>query len=246
MVGSGRAGGCWPRPTAQAAAVRLFVQCAHGAPAAMSHSARRSWRPWLRSASWWGACRWPSRSPARTPHDLVTIAADIRQGLDVLASTRRDIRAPAQSAGRLRVVMEAPDAGRAAHPGRALRSSAAASTGAAGRVAGPRHAAGGRSLVQRHGERFQLHEVLRQLPRRAGSRPAGRSRRTPATSLTGSRPALWMDERHAFALLADELENVRGLAVGLPAAGHPGAGCSALLGPLPGGAGALRRGFHLI
>ncbi len=196
---------------APSAAAQLFVQCAQRAhgdvafdePELAAVAEICQLVGGLPLAIEIAAARTRTLSPA-------TIAADIRQGLDVLASTRRDIPARQRS---LRAVFESSWARLTPAEQRTLAALSVFRGGfsadAAGRVAGPPAPLVDRSLVQRHGERFQLHEVLRQFAAEKLD-PAGGAQQVHAAYFAEWAAACaQMDQRQAFALLADELENVR-------------------------------------
>ncbi len=138
------------------------------------------------------------------------IAADIRQGLDVLASTRRDMPQRQRS---LRAVFESSWARLAPVEQQTLAALSVFRGGftvvAAGRVAGTLAPLVDKSLVQRNGERFQLHQVLQQFA--AEKLDVADPARQAHTSYFADWIAACaqMDERQAFVRLADELENVR-------------------------------------
>ncbi len=138
------------------------------------------------------------------------IAADIRQGLDVLASTRRDVPERQRS---LRAVFESSWLRLTPAEQQTLAALSVFRGGfsaeAAGRVAGPLTPLVEKSLVQRDGERFQLHEVLRQYAaEKLGA--AHQARQGHAGYFADWAAACaQMDERQSFLLLADEMENVR-------------------------------------
>lgn len=114
---------------------------------------------------------------------------------------------------------------------------------AAERVAGPLAPLVEKSLVQRDGERFLLHEVVRQFSGEKLDDPA------PAPQDHGACFAAWTEaqtqseEPPWFARLAGGMENVRGLAVGLRISRY---GCADGHGRFPqalsGRAGPPRRG----
>ncbi len=196
---------------APSAAAQLFMQCAQRARADVDFDA-----PELAAVA--EICQLVGGLPlaieiaaARTRTlSCATIAADIRQGVDMLASTRRDIPARQRS---LRAVFESSWARLTPAGQRTLTALSVFRGGfsadAAVRVAGPPAPLVDKSLVQRHGERFQLHEVLRQFAAEKLDPAGGAQQAHAAYFAEWAAACAQMDQRQAFALLADELENVR-------------------------------------
>ncbi len=145
---------------------------------------------------------------ARTHRDdCVAIAADIRQGMDALASTRRDIPPRQRS---LRVVFDSAWARLPAGQRHTLAALSVFRGGftfeSAERVAGSPGALLGRSLVQRDGDRLDLHQVVRQFAAEKLD-AADEVQRAHAAYFAG-----WVaarDDGSAFTQMTIELENVR-------------------------------------
>ncbi len=138
------------------------------------------------------------------------IAADIRQGLDALASTRRDVPERQRS---LRAVFDSSWARLTATERQTLATLSVFRGGftreAAEQVAGSLAPLVDKSLVQRSGDRFQLHEVVRQF---AGENlsDAGLARQAHASYFAAWAATQTQGENlPSFALLASDLENVR-------------------------------------
>ncbi len=142
--------------------------------------------------------------------DCKSILHEIRKGLDFLASTRRDIPERQRS---LRAVFESSWT----KLSKAERNTFAAlsvfrggfTIEAAEHVAGAIASLLDKSLVQRNGERFQLHEVMRQF---AGEKLSVRKKARAAHAAyyaEWAREFRKMDERKSFPAMNKELENVR-------------------------------------
>lgn len=138
------------------------------------------------------------------------IAGEIRQGLDFLASTRRDVPERQRS---LRAVLDSSWARLTAAERQTLATLSVFRGGftreAAEQVAGALASLVDKSLVQRSGDRFQLHEVIRQF---AGEKlsDADLARHAHASYFAAWAAAQTQGENlPSFALLASDLENVR-------------------------------------
>ncbi len=142
--------------------------------------------------------------------DCESIANEIRMSLDFLASTRRDVPERQRS---LRAVFESSWEKCSQAEQKAFAALSVFRGGftreAAEQVAGKITSLVDKSLVERNGERFELHEVMRQF---AGEKLSAKKKARAAHAAyfaEWARKFRKMDERESFPAMNKELENVR-------------------------------------
>jgi len=142
--------------------------------------------------------------------DCESIRDEIQKNLDFLASTRRDIPERQRS---LRAVFESSwnklsDAEQKTFAALSVFRGGFTRE-AAERVAGKIETLTDKSLVQRNGERFELHEVLRQFAQEKLSAKKKARNAHAVYFAEWSKKVGKLDERESFPLMNRELENVR-------------------------------------